>query len=187
MEKTVLTNWNEITGAPSSGKTTLVTALQHKGHRVLHEAARIFIAAELEKGHSVHELRSDERAFQLGILEAKLQAEGALDTAELTFLDRAVPETYTYFKLAGIDPKELLSIGQTYGYKAVFVLDPLEFEDDGIRIESEEEVAFLDREFEVDYRLQGFEVVRVPVMPIPERVAFVMDWVRQFSGSATSV
>ena len=171
--KGIQTNWCVITGAPSSGKTTLIHELDRQGYTVLHEAARIYIEAEIEKGRTVQELREDERAFQRGIFDAKLIAEAALDPAELVFLDRAVPETVTYYKLAGLDTVELMEQSRTYEYRMVFVLDGLDFEQDGVRLENAEDSAFLDREFECDYRAFGFRVVRVPVMSVEDRLAFI--------------
>ena len=57
-------NWYVITGAPSSGKTTIVKLLKSKGYIVLYEAARIYIDQELKKGKTIQKIRKDEGKFQ---------------------------------------------------------------------------------------------------------------------------
>jgi predicted ATPase len=46
------TNWYVITGAPSSGKTTLLKELEELGYRVIHEVARAFIEMEMEQANA---------------------------------------------------------------------------------------------------------------------------------------
>ena len=44
------TNWYVITGAPSSGKSSVIRELENLGYRVVHEVARAYIEEELKKG-----------------------------------------------------------------------------------------------------------------------------------------
>jgi predicted ATPase len=37
------TNWYVITGAPCSGKTSVIRELEKRGYRVVHEVARAYI------------------------------------------------------------------------------------------------------------------------------------------------
>ena len=178
MSEAIAVKWVVITGAPSSGKTSLIDALRQRGYAVLHEAARKYIEAEVGSGRSILELRGDEGAFQNAVLNAKLDAEGALDPQVLVFLDRAIPDTCAYCKLANLDVEPLDAVIQTYRYQKVFVLDPLKFEKDGVRTENSEARAFLDQEFERDYRRLGYDVMRVPVMPIEDRIDFILGRVQ---------
>jgi len=44
------TNWHIITGAPCSGKTTVINEIERRGIRVIHEVARAYIDRQLGKG-----------------------------------------------------------------------------------------------------------------------------------------
>jgi predicted ATPase len=45
----VQTNWHVITGAPSSGKTTLIDQLAAKGFRTVPEGARLYIERDNQR------------------------------------------------------------------------------------------------------------------------------------------
>ena len=55
------THWYVITGAPSSGKTTLLRELEKAGYRVIHEVARTIIESELAQGRTLKQIRSDKK------------------------------------------------------------------------------------------------------------------------------
>ncbi len=54
-----MTRWHVITGAPCSGKTTVIRDLERRGFRVVHETARAWIEEELQKGRTMAEIRRD--------------------------------------------------------------------------------------------------------------------------------
>ena len=51
------TNWYVITGAPCSGKTAVICALEQMGCQVVHEVARAYIDKELGKGKSIAQIK----------------------------------------------------------------------------------------------------------------------------------
>jgi hypothetical protein len=53
------TEWIVITGAPCSGKTSVVSSLELRGYRVVHEAARAYIDELLTSGKSLQEIKAD--------------------------------------------------------------------------------------------------------------------------------
>ncbi|MFP4030570.1 MAG: AAA family ATPase [Desulfococcaceae bacterium] len=52
------------TGAPCSGKTTLLEALARRGFAVVPETARALIESELRQGRTLEQIRRDPLAFQ---------------------------------------------------------------------------------------------------------------------------
>ena len=86
------TNWYVITGAPSSGKTTLLGHLASLGYEIVPEAARAFIDEEMKSGKTLEEIRTDERVFQRNILCRVEEVENMLDPQQLHFFDRGIPD-----------------------------------------------------------------------------------------------
>ena len=128
------TKWCIATGAPCSGKTTTLQALARElGCRWIPEAARLFIDAELAKGKTLEAVRSPEGVFQQGLVDYKHHAEAGLDPAELVLLDRAMPDSITYFRAAGLDPAPLFGLCREFCYAAVFLFERLPWEQDGRR------------------------------------------------------
>jgi predicted ATPase len=62
------TNWHVITGAPCSGKTTLIGELAAKGFRTVPESGRAYVERERAQGRTTDELLEDGAALQRGIL-----------------------------------------------------------------------------------------------------------------------
>ena len=63
-------------------------------------------------------------------------------------------------------------------YRRVFLLDFISeenFTEDGARSETWEEAQKIDRELERAYRELGHDLLRVPVMPVSERVTFILE------------
>ncbi len=170
------TNWYVITGASCSGKSTLVSALEKKGHKVTHEAARIYIDREVAKGLTIKEIRADELKFQHEVLQMKLDTEDMLPKDELIFLDRGIPDSTAYYRLYNTDIDD--SLGQklkSCQYKKVFLLDRLPYRQDYARVESEEEQQRIHELLEEAYIEQGFTLVKVPALPVDDRINFILD------------
>jgi len=168
------TNWYVITGAPCSGKTAVVTALEQRGFQVVHEVARAFIDEELQKGRSLEAIKQDMTVFERQILDRKLEIESRLARDTLTFLDRALPDSIAYYRLCGIDPRGAIEKSRTYRYKEVFLFERLLFEKDRVRSEDDNLAAGLERLLAESYRMLGYSPVSVPLMPIGERIDFIL-------------
>lgn len=169
-------NWYVLTGAPSSGKTTIIKLLEKKRYKVLYEIARIYIDKELKKGKTIQQIRNNEAAFQKNILDQKVYFESRLNPKEITFLDRAIPDSIAYYKLVGVPRDKYLDdiIKKTF-YKKIFLFDKLGFEKDYARTESQEEIEKLERLLEEAYRKLSFPVIKVPKMSVGKRLRFILD------------
>lgn len=165
-----------ITGAPSSGKTTIIKLLEKKGYKVLYEIARLYIDRELKKGKTIQQIRKDEAAFQKNILDQKAYFENKLNPKEITFLDRAVPDSIAYYELVGVPKDKYLenAVKKTF-YKKIFLFEGLDFEKDYARTESEDEVKKLEKLLLEAYRKLSFPVIKVPKMSVQKRVKFILD------------
>ncbi|GEL11846.1 Predicted ATPase [Flavobacterium glycines] len=170
------TNWYVITGGPSSGKTTTVNLLREKGYITTMEHARHFIDTQRLKGKTIEEVRSNQREFQLGVLEMQIEQENEISPEVLVFLDRAIPDALAYYRYLNleIDAKLTEALGKV-SYKKVFILDCLPMVNDYARIEdsiAQKKIHTLITEV---YESLPFPIVHVPVLPPEERVRFILD------------
>jgi predicted ATPase len=171
----VRTRWHVITGAPSCGKTTLIDLLDAAGLPTVPETARSFMAREVARGRTLDEIHADGAALQRSLAALQLAAERGLAATEVLFLDGAVPSSLAWYRLFGLDPNEMLPDCFHHRYASVFILDRLPLQLDGFRFQDDAYAGFLDEWQERDYRALGYRVVRVPVLPPEERLAFVLD------------
>jgi predicted ATPase len=168
------TNWRVITGAPSSGKTSVINMLAQRGYATQDEVARELITLSISKGRSLADIRKDASDLQKDILEVTLAREMALDLKQTVFLDRGLPDSITYFKLAGLDGFEASAVSLLFQYRAVFIFDRLPVVKDDVRTEDEAMANKIDQMLEADYRAVGYQPIRVPVLPIEQRADFVL-------------
>jgi len=168
------TQWIVITGAPCSGKTSVIRALESRGYEVVHEAARALIDEALAQGLTLEKIKADELTFEKRILSAKIATESSLNPEHPVFLDRAIPDSIAYFRHAGFDITEALASSRLFQYKKIFLFDRLLFKKDAVRSEDIAAATELDRLLEDSYRMLGYSVTRVPVMTMAERTAFIL-------------
>jgi predicted ATPase len=171
----VQTNWHVITGAVSSGKSTLTDQLADRGFRTVPETGRLYIEREIAKGRTIDEIRENMAAIQIAIKDMQLEIEHGLRADDLLFLDGAIPGSLAWYRAFGLNPNEILPECFHHRYASVFILDLLPFQEDGARDDNADKVGYLDAWLTRDYSALGYSVVRVPVLPIQEQLAFVLE------------
>lgn len=172
----IQTKWHVITGASCSGKTTMLNLIAGRGYQTAKETARAYFERELAKGRPIDEIRKDMTAIQSGILELQVLLENRLQADEITFLDRALPDSLTFHRLVGMDPNGILAGCFRHRYASVFILDRLPFlREKRLGPEDEASATFVDRWLARDYSALGYEVVRVPVLSPEDRLDFIFE------------
>ncbi|MBI3638123.1 ATP-binding protein [Candidatus Wolfebacteria bacterium] len=169
-------SWYVITGGPCAGKTTLLTAIKEKGYEVVDEAARLIIETEIKKGRTLADIRKNEFLFQQLVLRKKVAVEKELPKNKIVFLDRGIPDSVAYYIACGFaDDAEMTEALKDVYYKKVFLLNMIGYALDNARNETEEEANRIHELLESSYRDLGFPVIKVPVLPIQERVEFILN------------
>ena len=168
------TNWHVITGAPCSGKTAVISELERLGHLVVHEVARAYIDERLQHGETINQIKADILSFERHILYKKIAIEQSLLKEETVFLDRAVPDSIGYYILEGLDPYEPIQKSRLWRYKKIFFFDRIPLEKDPVRSENEKIASRIDRLLKESYRMQGYEIIIVPLMSVSDRVDFIL-------------
>jgi len=167
-----------LTNAPSSGKSTVLRELETRGFKVINEVARTYIDEELKKGNSLDEIRGKDKeaAFQEKVLELKIELEKTLRRNEITFFERGIPDSYAYAIVSGLQiPPKMKYILNSCKYKKVFLFERLDFQKDYARIEDEHTAQQLQELLESTYSQLTFPVVKVPKMNVQQRVDFILQ------------
>jgi len=167
--------WYVITGAPSSGKTTIISQLSKLGYQTIPEAARVLIDKEISEGRTLEEIRKDELEFQRKVLKMKIEIENKISKDNTVFFDRGVPDTIAYYKLYGFNLEEILKFCKERTYKKIFFLEPLSFEKDYSRIEDENSSKRLNNLIKRAYIDLGYSVISIPVISVDERIKFILS------------
>ncbi len=174
--KTLETNWYVITGGPSSGKSTVIRALQDLGYKTTVEAARHYIDLQRMNGRTTEEIRLHQREFQHKVLNLQINIEKKLDPKEIIFFDRALPDEVAYYKYFNLVPDEKLVEYLKYAnYKKIFIMDLLPLDPDYARTEDQTAQIKLHQLLIDVYKKRGEPIVIVPVLPIKDRVKFILE------------
>lgn len=168
------TKWVVITGAPSSGKTSVIEQLKKLGYRVAPEVARSYIRQLMHDHVNTMYERADVR-IQDKILSLKLLRESNLNPTHRIFFDRGLPDSLAYYKLYRLPISELYHHFYTFRYEAVFFLEPLPLVNDDVRIETLEVTQKLNQLIYQSYVECDYDPIRVPVMSIEERTQFILE------------
>jgi predicted ATPase len=166
-----------LTGGPSSGKSTLIQALAAQGLSHMPEAGRAIIQDQVAIGGTALPW-----ADRLGFAELMLTWEmrshrAAKELPGPVLFDRGVPDVLGYLRLAGLEvPRHVERAGRTFRYhRRVFIAPPWPeiFTQDAERKQSIEEAEATYRAMVEAYSALGYDLVPLPLAPVPERVRFV--------------
>lgn len=168
-------HWYVLTGGPCAGKTTLILELERRGHHVIHEAARLIIEEELAEGKTLEEIRRPPGRFERRVVERNIAHEKGLPSELTVFLDRGILDNVAYHRYLNIPMDAQLEEAATAArYRKVFLLDMVDFEQDEARNETPEQASAIHEHLAKAYEEYGVPLVRVPVLPVPERAEFIL-------------
>ena len=169
-----------LTGGPHAGKTTLLRALERKGHHVMPEAALVeidLLVRELGTEAARSWRQTNMAAFQLRVSQrqAKIEADLSDDHAGPCFFDRGVIDGLAYCHHRNVEPPEgLVEASRAARYDLVVVCElvlPFEGRAASGRISDERAARALEELLEKTYVAHGVRTVRLPVMPDEQRLA----------------
>jgi predicted ATPase len=167
--------WYVLTGGPCSGKTTLITELKERAYSVLPESARTVIAAGIAEGKAIAEIVGDPLALEHVILKHQLELIAEASKEDVLFVDRGIPDNIAYYRKFGLALDDVINEAvASVQYRRIFLLDMIEFAGDAERYETPEEAAKLHEGMRKAYIELGYQIVDVPVMPVPKRADFVL-------------
>jgi len=167
-----------FTGGPGSGKSSVIEALQRLGYACSEEKGRRIIKEELERsGHALP--WRDKTAFRDRMLDEEICAHKHHSRSEgPVFFDRGIIDAYGYTLLEGLEiTATLLSGCASHRYDGqIFIFPPWEriFTNDTERKQDFAEALRTHEAMLQAYGVFGYALIRVPLVPVEERVRFIL-------------
>lgn len=177
-----------LTGAPGSGKTSVLTALQSRGYEVVQEAATSVIAAEQERGDDRPWARAS-FVDKIVALQRQRQLEPVPPRSGIQIYDRSpvctlALSTYLGYPVSAALSAEIDRIERERSYdRRVFFVREIGFCEPTAarRITFEDSLKF-ERVHEQTYQALGYELVEIPAGDVTHRADTVEAYVASWGG-----
>ncbi|MFT6935705.1 MAG: putative ATPase [Maribacter sp.] len=175
-----------ITGAPGTGKTAIIKALETSGFYCFHEFIR---SMTLEAKNDLHPdsvlsnpiaFVSDSKQFNQQLLEGrkKQYEDGQKQQKAEVFYDRGMPDVLAYMDYFD-QPYEadFLTTCKKHNYDGVFLLPPWEaiYVQDNERLETYIQATEIHEHLKKTYSALGYVLNEVPFGTVAERLAFIKN------------
>ncbi len=175
-----MTRYIALVGGPSTGKSSLIQALEKKGYPVLPEMARRVILEQRASGGKL--LPSEDRdGFQQEVLRKQILQRQETYGKPLVFCDTSIACGIAYY-LADqrAVPDAVWEAAREHWYDLVLFLDfPATYEFDGLRIETVEKARIIHAALKEVHQHLGHQIIVVPPVSVSERVAFVEQLIKE--------
>lgn len=166
-----------FTGAPSSGKTTLINSLNHADISCYGEVSRDVISVLQAKGVQRPFLENP-LAFSEAIFENRLHDYFIASDKPVQVYDRGIHDVLAYLHELGNDVPCGMEIDcVNFIYDKVFIFPPWEaiFKQDAQRTENFNESKKLHNALIETYTTFGMECIEVPRVSVAKRLAFILE------------
>jgi predicted ATPase len=187
-----------LTGAPCSGKTTVLNALKEAfksdpTYRFVDEIATKYVREEQSKGLDPYK---DLKTFEEAMIKLQKEAEDAHNHDNTcTIIDRSMIDHLAIIKNLKVEKKNNIHYywdlkdrfndeAISRNYHLVFVLDRLDFVKTSDRRENGDEEAilqdhYLRRTYHKLQKMCGYKIIPVPKLSVEERVDLIVKEIKQ--------
>jgi predicted ATPase len=169
-------NYYILTGAPGSGKSTLINSLRKKDYICVDEAAREIIAEQKDiNGEGLYN-KNKQLFLELMLSRSMCRYNQYIDTAKPILFDRGIPDIIGYAKLFELNPQPSIKASQIckYNNKIFFLPSWREiYSNDEDRTMSFDDAAQFGDLIRQAYYDLGYNCVDVPLVNIDERIRFI--------------
>lgn len=152
-----------VTGAPGTGKTSVISLLGDR-HATVGEPARELIAEHAaETGEATLDGRPD--LFLRRLVKRSIDDFNSVSDATVVFFDRGLPDCVAYAAVFGMDPKPFLERANGFRYDSpVFIAPPWKeiYTRDALRRATFAQVEAFHLHLRSAYLRLGYELIELP-------------------------
>jgi len=173
MEKKIV-----ITGAPGTGKTSIINQLKKLGHSCSNEISREIITEQIAAGGEVLPWKNLEAFSQTVFSLRKAQYINA-PTDTMHFFDRGLLDVIAYMKVDDLAiSKNYKEDCEKYNYNAMVFYTPIWkeiYQIDTHRKEDMKSAIAIEKSILETYKLFGYTPMSIPKLSIEKRVDFILS------------
>lgn len=167
-----------ITGAPGTGKTSIINALKKRGYSCVEENSREIIAEQIINRGEILPWKN-QIAFENLISRKRVKKYESITKDEIYFFDRSTIDCIAYLKVNNLEPsEEILEAIKTCKFNSNVFYTPIWKEiytNDSERKEDIITAKNIENVLLTTYQSFGYTLVEVPKLPVNERAAFILS------------
>lgn len=167
-----------ITGAPGTGKTSIINHLNQKGYHCVDENSRTLITNQLAINGDILPWKN-QIAFEniISMKRAKDYINSPKDA--VCFFDRSIIDCIAYLKINKKEPTKLIrDLMKNYQFNKDIFYTPFWSEiytNDKERKESIENAIYIEKIILETYKYYGYNPILVPKLSIKKRIDFILS------------
>jgi len=170
-----------ITGAPSSGKSSLINKLQENGFICVEEISREIITQQIEiDGDALPWKNLKSFSQQVAVLRKAQFINATKDT--IHFFDRGLIDVVAYMQVDNLEIPHFISnfLQENRYYKDVFLTPVWEdiFENDRERKENFKKSIQIEEEIIKCYNSYNYNIIEIPKTTLDKRVNFILSQIK---------
>ena len=174
-----------LTGAPGTGKSTIIDELERRGYACMHEISRD-VTLEAQKNGTEQLFLTEPLLFSDMLLKGRVsQFEKASGLQkEMVFFDRGIPDVFGYLNYIGMDyPDRYIQASRVNKYDFIFLMPPWEdiYIQDNERYESFEQALAIHNHLMRAYKSLNYNVIQVPTGPVSDRTDYILKAIATLS------
>ena len=167
-----------ITGAPGTGKTSIINALKERGYSCVEENSREIIAEQIINGGEILPWKN-QIAFENLISRKRTKQYASITKDEIYFFDRSAIDCIAYLKANNLEASdEILEAIKNCEFNSNVFYTPIWKEiytNDSERKEIIDEAIAIEKLLLETYILFGYHLIEIPKFTIKERVDFILQ------------
>lgn len=178
-------NYFILTGAPGTGKSSVLDILKARGYCCIDESARAIIAEQKAiNGDGVYE-KNPQLFIELMLARSVETFQNFLETNIPVVFDRGIPDIIAYAKLSGNDSNNYLQTATNYKYNSTVFYFPIW---DKIYTNDEDRKMSLDQAREFDTMIRqaygdlGYQMLDMPLLSVEQRADYIINLLQAARG-----
>ena len=167
-----------ITGAPGTGKTSIINQLKREGYYCIKEYSREIIEQQIKNKGNILPWK-DQMAFESQVAKKRFKQYISSPKDCICFFDRSNIDCIAYLKLNNLEPTSEMEqdIKKSCFNKSVFYTPIWKdiYITDHERKENIERAKMIEKTIIETYKKKGYKLIKVPKLSVKERVDFIIS------------